>query len=209
LPAIARSVRVFPAAIYAGEARIVTEFAAFAFERDVPAMRPQQTRPGGAMPSSPTTRTRAAVLAIGPVVTASLLGGLATYPNLVPWYRDLAKPGFTPPNWLFGPVWTALYALMAVAAWRILRLPERSPARRNALALFYFQLALNAAWSWLFFALHSPGLGLIDIVPQWLLVVAAALRFRRLDPFAAACLLPLAAWVAFAGMLNFAVWRLN
>jgi benzodiazapine receptor len=148
-----------------------------------------------------------AALAIIPVVAALGLGQLATFPNL-PWHAGLIKPPFNPPNWVFGPIWTALYALMAFAAWRILRLPP-SPARRTALILFYAQLALNMAWSWMFFAAHSPLLGLINVVPQFLLIVATINAFRPLDRFATWALVPLAAWVAFAGALNYAIWSLN
>ena len=148
-----------------------------------------------------------AALAIIPVVAALGLGQLATFPNL-PWHAGLIKPPFNPPNWVFGPIWTALYALMAFAAWRILRLPP-SPARRTALILFYAQLALNMAWSWMFFAAHSPLLGLINIVPQFLLIVATINAFRPLNRFATWALVPLAAWVAFAGALNYAIWSLN
>ena len=94
-------------------------------------------------------------------------GQLATYPNLEPWYAGLAKPSFNPPNWIFAPVWTTLFVLMAFSVWRILRLP-RTSARRTALALLFIQIALNAAWSWMFFAAHSPALGMINIVPHWL-----------------------------------------
>ncbi len=150
-----------------------------------------------------------AALAVLPVVAASLLGQLATVPNLVPWYQGLAKPGFNPPDWVFAPVWTALYALMAFAAWRLLGLPRGTPGRAAALGYFFLQLALNAAWPWLFFALKSPLAALVEIVPQLLAILLAIDRFRRLDRIAAACLVPLAAWVAFAGVLTFAIWRLN
>jgi benzodiazapine receptor len=149
-----------------------------------------------------------AALPLAAVVAASALGQVATFPNLAPWFAGLIKPGFNPPNWLFGPVWTTLYALMAFAAWRILRLSP-SPARRSALILFWTQLALNAAWSWLFFAAHSPLLGLVDIVPQLLVIIATMVTFGRLDRLAGWCLLPLAAWVAYAGGLNAAIWWLN
>lgn len=151
---------------------------------------------------------RAALIAASLVFFDSLLGQLATIPNLEPWYAGLQKPGFTPPNGLFGPVWTLLYALMALAFWRILIAPP-TPARKIALALFLAQMALNAIWPFAFFAAQSPLLGLIDILPQWALVVAATLAFFRLDRLAGLCLLPLALWVGYAGLLNFAIWRLN
>ena len=147
-------------------------------------------------------------LAVIVVAAASVAGQLATYPNLEPWYAGLAKPSFNPPNWIFAPVWTTLFVLMAFSVWRILRLPQTS-ARRMALSLFFIQLALNAAWSWMFFAAHSPLLGIVNIVPQWLIIIATIVAFYRLDKIAAWCLFPLAAWVAFAGVLNLAIWRLN
>jgi benzodiazapine receptor len=148
-------------------------------------------------------------LAIVAVATASLIGQLATYPNLASWYAGLVKPAFNPPNWAFAPVWTILYVLMALAVWRILRLPQASAARRRALSLFFIQLALNAAWSWMFFGANNPLLGLINIVPQFLVILAAAIAFYRLDRIAGWCLFPLVAWVAFASVLNVAIWRLN
>jgi tryptophan-rich sensory protein len=150
----------------------------------------------------------AAALAIAAVVTALLLGQFATYPNLAPWYANLAKPAFNPPNVVFAPVWTLLYALMAIAGWRVLRLPA-SPARRKAVILFFGQLALNIAWSWMFFAAQSPLLGLVNVIPQWLVIVATIVAFARLDPPAAVCMAPLAAWVGYAAILNAAIWWLN
>lgn len=148
-----------------------------------------------------------AAFAIVPVAVALLLGQLATFPNL-PWHAGLVKPSFNPPNWVFGPVWTTLYALMAFSVWRILRLPPSS-AWRTALILFYAQLALNVAWSWMFFAAHSPVLGLVNIGPQFLLIIATINAFRPLDRLATWALVPLAAWVAFASVLNYAIWSLN
>jgi translocator protein len=143
-----------------------------------------------------------------PVIAVSVLGGWVTARNMS-WYAGLAKPAFTPPGWLFGPVWTLLYVLMAFAIWRVLRLPEATPGRTAALALLGAQLLLNAAWSWMFFGLQSPLAGLVNIVPQWLLVLAAILAVWQVDRIAAAGLLPLAAWVGFAVILNLSVWRLN
>jgi len=149
------------------------------------------------------------LLAIVVVVAASVVAQVAAYPNLVPWYAGLVKPSFNPPNWVFGPVWTTLYLMMAFAVWRILRLPEASAERRCALGLFIAQLALNAAWSWMFFAANNPLLGLINIVPQILVILATMVAFYRLDRMAGWCLVPLAAWVSFATVLNLAIWTLN
>jgi tryptophan-rich sensory protein len=147
------------------------------------------------------------IIATAAVAIASGLGQLATFPKLG-WYGGLAKPAFNPPNWVFGPVWTTLYALMAFAAWRIMRLPN-SGQRSLALLLFFGQLVLNAAWSWMFFGFNSPLLGLINIIPQLALIVLATIVFYRLDRMAGWLLIPLAVWVAFATILNAAVWRLN
>jgi tryptophan-rich sensory protein len=151
--------------------------------------------------------TRAA-LAAASVAIVLVLGQIVTFPNLAPWYAGLAKPSFNPPNWVFGPVWTTLYVLMAFALWRVLR-HEATPNRRMAVVLFYVQLLLNAVWPWMFFAAQSPGLGMINIVPQLIAILATILAFYRIDRIAGTCLVPLAAWVGFATALNFAIWRLN
>lgn len=146
--------------------------------------------------------------AIAALVATSIAGQLATYPNLEPWYAGLEKPAFNPPNWVFAPVWTSLYALMAFAFWRILRLPK-SRERRTAILLFTGVLVLNAAWSWMFFGANSPALGLLNIVPQLALIAVTIVAFGRIDRTAALCLVPLAAWVAYAALLNVSIWRLN
>lgn len=170
--------------------------------KDAYAMAGHDRRP------APTFWT-AALLAVVPVVAASVLGQLATFPNLDSWYRTLAKPPLSPPDWVFGPVWTSLYALMAYAAWRVLRRPRDEAGRSAGLALYFGQLVMNALWSWMFFAMHSPLGGLLNIVPQWLLIVATTRSFRRLDRVAGYCLVPLLGWVGFAAVLNFQIWQLN
>ena len=149
------------------------------------------------------------VLALISVGATSGLGQFATYPNLRPWYAGLTKPSFNPPDWVFAPVWTTLFVLMAFAVWRILRLPRETPWRDRALVLFYLQLALNATWSWMFFGANSPLLGLINIVPQFVIILFTLAVFRRLDAIAGWCLVPLAAWVGFASVLNSSIWWLN
>lgn len=150
-----------------------------------------------------------AVVAVASVAGASIVGQLATYPNLAPWYAGLIKPAFNPPNSVFAPVWTALYLLMALAVWRILRLPLGRPGRRDALIALFTQLILNAAWSWMFFGANSPLLGLINIVPQLLVILLAVKLTYGLDKISAWSLVPLAAWVGYAAVLNFSIWRLN
>lgn len=148
-------------------------------------------------------------LAVGPVLACLILGQIATFPNLVPWYAELRKPHFTPPDAVFGPAWTVLYALMAFAILRVLRLPAQTVGKGVGVTLFYIQLALNASWSWLFFGAQSPLLGAINIVIQLFFIVLTLSVFRRLDKIAALCLVPLLGWVAFATLLNFSIWKLN
>lgn len=149
------------------------------------------------------------VTAAAPVLAAALFGRRSTIAGLAAWYEFLAKPKFNPPPRVFGPIWTALYGLMIVAQWRILRLPRDTPGRPAALNLFYAQLALNAAWPAMFFGWRSPRAGLANIALQWLAILAAIDRFGRLDRGAAACLAPLSGWVGFAALLNFEIWRRN
>jgi tryptophan-rich sensory protein len=124
------------------------------------------------------------------------------------WYPQLTKPGFTPPSWVFAPVWTTLYLLMAVAAWLLWRRRAR-PGAKAALTLFLVQLVLNALWSGLFFGLRNPLAGLIDLAALWLALSATIVLFARVRVLAAGLLIPYWAWVTFAGALNAQIWRLN
>lgn len=137
--------------------------------------------------------------------TAALVG--SSFP-VDSWYEGLEKPSWNPPSWVFGPVWTLLYILMAVAAWLVWRKGGFGGAALP-LALYLAQLALNAAWSWLFFGAHRIGLALADIVALLTLIIAIAVMFRRVLPLAGWFMAPYAAWVAFATVLNFTLWRLN
>ncbi|MBZ6077698.1 TspO/MBR family protein [Microvirga puerhi] len=160
-------------------------------------------------PSRPTPPVQRFLIAVLPVAAAGVLGTIATTPNIPTWYAGLAKPGFTPPNWLFGPVWTLLYALMAYALWRILSLPSDRPGRRTAIAAFFVQLVLNALWSWAFFGAHSPLAGLVVIAALLIAIIATIHAFWPLDRTAAGLLVPYLAWVIYATALNAAIWRLN
>ena len=147
------------------------------------------------------------------VVVACVLlgaaGGLITAPQIETWYTTLNKPGFTPPNWLFGPVWTVLYAFQGLAAWLVWRAGLDDRRVRVALALFVAQFVLNVAWSPAFFGLESPILGLVVIVPLWFAIVATIGAAARVERRAAALLVPYLAWVSFATALNYAIWTLN
>lgn len=125
------------------------------------------------------------------------------------FYGQLSRPDWAPPAEVFGPVWTLLYLLMAVAAWLVWRKAGSFAAARPALVLYLVQLAANALWSWLFFGWHLGGLAFAELALLWLLIGATLLAFWRIRPLAAALLLPYWAWVAFAGFLNYTVWQLN
>lgn len=153
------------------------------------------------------TTMRNAIIALTPVVAAAVLANLATMPNIPTWYAGLVKPSFNPPNWVFGPVWTILYALMAYAFFRVLQ--SRAPGRATAVTLFLLQITLNALWSWAFFASHSPLAGLIVIVALLILLVATTIAFWKVDRTAGVLLLPYLAWVGFATLLTWEIFRLN
>ncbi len=124
------------------------------------------------------------------------------------WYAELTKPAWNPPSWVFGPVWSTLYTLMGISAWRVWR-EGGFEARLLPLALFIAQLAVNGLWSWLFFGLHQPLLAFVDIVALWVLLLGTIVTFWGVCRFAAWLLVPYLAWIIFAGCLNFALWRLN
>lgn len=136
------------------------------------------------------------------------LGGAVTATSVKTWYPTLVKPSFNPPSEVFGPVWTALYVMMGTAAWRVWRAADRDTAR-GPLALFALQLAINLGWSVVFFGLERIGPAVAVIVVLELVVVATAIGFRPIDRLAALLLLPYILWVAFATVLNVAIWRLN
>ena len=136
------------------------------------------------------------------------LGAAVVATSVDTWYADLAKPSFTPPDRLFGPVWTVLYVLMAIAAWRVWRAADRD-TRRGPLTLFALQLALTLGWTVVFFGLQKIGAALATIVVLDVGVVVTTLAFRSIDRWAGLLMVPYLAWVVFATVLNIAIWRLN
>ncbi len=138
---------------------------------------------------------------------ASSLGAIASI-QAKSFYEQLSQPAWAPPAWLFGPVWSTLYAMMAIAAWLVWR-EGRFSANRMALSFFLGQLLVNSLWSWLFFAWHLGGLAFADILFLWLLIVATIIYFWRVSTLAGALLIPYLLWVSFAAVLNYSVWQLN
>ncbi len=169
--------------------------------------------------SSP--RSHSALALAGFLAATFLVAGVSTTftVSAIPtWYAALAKPSFNPPNNIFGPVWTLLYALMAVAAWLVWKLPDVPLIRGSVgvfsirrVALFWFgiQLVLNFLWSFVFFGHHRIGLSVVEIAFLWIAVAGTMLLFFRLSRVAGWLFIPYLAWVSFAGVLNLAIWRLN
>ncbi len=138
---------------------------------------------------------------------AAAIGGIASA-NSADFYRELVRPEWAPPGWLFGPVWTLLYTLMGIAAWLVWRDCGFAGARR-ALYFFIAQLAANALWTWLYFVWRMGGVALGEIIVLWILIAITILHFRRVNRAAGWLLVPYLAWVSFATALTYATWRLN
>lgn len=148
-------------------------------------------------------------LALAIPFAAAALGGWITASSVETWYPTLQKPSWNPPSWLFAPVWTVLYLLMGLAAWRIWRLGWQEPAVRGALLFFALQLVFNVAWSFLFFGFQRLDLALLEILVLLALIVVTVLRFGALDRLAGWLLVPYLLWTAFASALNATIWWLN
>jgi translocator protein len=134
------------------------------------------------------------------------VSGVLTASAVVDWFPTLNKPFFNPPSWIFAPVWTTLYIMMAVAAWRVWL---TGPSSKPALNLFFIQLVLNFLWSLFFFGLHSPALALIDIIAMWIMIVLTTRAFFKIARPAGWLFVPYLAWVSFATILNASIWWLN
>lgn len=140
---------------------------------------------------------------------AGLIGSVFTTPAIPTWYRTLTKPSFTPPNWLFSPVWISLFVLMGVSAFIVWHRGLSDKQVKIALGMFIVQLVLNTLWSVMFFGLRSPLAGLIEITILWIAILLTVLRFLRISTTAGILLIPYILWVSFAAVLNFSIWRLN
>lgn len=138
-----------------------------------------------------------------------LIGSIATFPSIPTWYLTLNKPSFNPPNWLFGPVWTTLFAMMGIAAFLVWQKGMHKKPVKEAIIVFSIQLVLNIFWSIIFFGLHQPGVAFIEIVILWLMILITILRFYKISRPAGLLLIPYLLWVSFASFLNLVIVILN
>jgi tryptophan-rich sensory protein len=148
------------------------------------------------------------VVSVLVALLAGWVGSTWTAPEIPGWYRTLTKPSWTPPNWLFGPVWTALYVMMAVAAWLVWK-PGGFAAAALPLGVYAVQLSLNIAWTGIFFAMRQPGAAFAEIVVLWFAILFTMMLFWRRRAAAGMLFAPYLAWVTYAAALNLAVWRMN
>lgn len=149
------------------------------------------------------------VTAIAVCELAGVIGSIFTVPALSAWYANLAKPELAPPNWVFGPVWTSLFALMGIAAFLVWQKGLERREVKIALGIFLGQLALNTFWSVIFFGLQNPGGALIEIAVLWTMILWTIIAFYKISRPATYLLLPYILWVSFAAYLNYAIWSLN
>lgn len=148
-------------------------------------------------------------IAIAVCELSGIVGSLFTVSAVREWYPMLVRPSFAPPSWVFGPVWTTLFALMGIAAWLVWEKGAKRKNVRVALGIFIVQLVLNTTWSMLFFGLYTPGGALIEIGFLWVAIVASIVAFAKISKPAAWLLAPYILWVSFAAYLNYAFWVLN
>lgn len=146
--------------------------------------------------------------------SAGIIGSFFTAPAIEGWYAGLVKPALNPPSWLFGPVWTTLFALMGIAVFLVWSSyakasEDKKKGIKIALALFGIQLVLNTLWSIIFFGMQSPGAALIEIALLWISILATIIAFSKISKPAAWLLIPYILWVSFASYLNYAIWMLN
>jgi benzodiazapine receptor len=157
-------------------------------------------------------KTRSAVKLVLFIVLceiAGVIGSLFTTPSIPTWYAGLRKPDLAPPNWVFAPVWTTLYALMGISLFIVWNKTQSRGFGRVGISTFILQLALNVLWSYLFFGLQSPFLGIIEITILWFAIAATSVLFSKISRTAGLILLPYLAWVSFAGYLNYMIFTMN
>jgi len=149
------------------------------------------------------------LLAIAMCELAGAAGAIFTMPAIPTWYAGIIKPTFSPPSWIFAPVWIILFALMGIAAYLVYEKGTGKKLVKVALGIFTIQLLLNMKWSLLFFGMHNPGLAFVEIIFLWLVILLTIISFFKISKSAAYLLIPYILWVSFASLLNFSIWQLN
>ena len=149
------------------------------------------------------------IISIAIPLMVGAIAGFFTSSGVNSWYAIANKPPFNPPNWLFAPVWTALYLMMGIALFLVWSKDANEAIKKTAIILFSLQLLLNFAWSFIFFYEHQPGWAFVEIIAMWIMILFTIVYFGKISSLAAWLLVPYISWVSFAALLNFYIWRLN
>ncbi len=149
------------------------------------------------------------IIAIIAPVAVGAVSGFFTVTEIPVWYQTISKPGWNPPNWIFGPVWTTLYVLMGIALFLVWKSEADAIIKKTAIALFISQLILNFFWSFIFFNQHQIGWALVEIIGMWIFILLTIFAFAKVSKTAAWLLVPYISWVSFATILNYTIWKLN
>ena len=149
------------------------------------------------------------IISIGICQMAGIIGSIFTSPSIPGWYAALQKPFFSPPNWIFAPVWIFLFILMGISLYLVFIKGINDRKFRYGIMIFVFQLTLNIYWSFLFFGLQNPFYAFLEIVVLWFAILITIYQFNKINRNAAYLLVPYLLWVTFAAIINFSIWRLN
>lgn len=149
------------------------------------------------------------LISIAIPLVVGVISGYFTVTGVESWYQTIQKPSWNPPNWVFGPVWTTLYAMMGIALWLVWKEDTSRELKLIAGILFAAQLTLNFFWSFIFFKLEQPGFAFLEILFMWAAILATIFAFAQVNKTAAWLLAPYISWVSFAAILNFTIWRMN
>ncbi len=149
------------------------------------------------------------IVSVGIPMSIGGIAGYFTSSSVDGWFTTIVKPSFNPPNWLFAPVWTALYIMMGIAFYIVWISDADKKTKNTAILIYAFQLVANFLWSFIFFYTQQPGWALVDIGLMWILILLTIFQFGKISSAAAWLLVPYICWVSFASILNFAIWKLN
>lgn len=149
------------------------------------------------------------ILAVAIPLLVGGTSGFFTVTGIESWYQTIQKPAWNPPNYIFGPVWTTLYALMGIPLFLVWKSTGPQAIKKTAILLFAVQLVFNFFWSIIFFKLQQPGWAFLEMIGLWLFILLTILAFSKVDKIAAWLLVPYISWVSFAAILNYTIWKLN